>query len=264
MANRAFCIGNGKSRRGFDLRTLKPRGVILGCNNLYKDFAPDVLVAIDHPIMHNIYQSGYCYNAKCYFRSWSPIPGENYEQMILGMFPDFRHLRGIRQSGKLIENGRAGCKEFVLHGYNDKQTGENLVSVSWVTNDRVMNVTDIIKDAEQEYWAAGPVSGYVACKTIDEIKEVYLIGHDLFSMDNKFNNIYAGQPFYKSDTHPSGYYVQQWIYQWKKLFKWYHWIKFYKVNRRSFLNINIPEWEDCKNLEYISYERMESQTRNLP
>ena len=190
MANRAFCIGNGKSRRGFDLRTLKPRGVILGCNNLYKDFAPDVLVAIDHPIMHNIYQSGYCYNAKCYFRSWSPIPGENYEQMILGMFPDFRHLRGIRQSGKLIENGRAGCKEFVLHGYNDKQTGENLVSVSWVTNDRVMNVTDIIKDAEQEYWAAGPVSGYVACKTIDEIKEVYLIGHDLFSMDNKFNNIY--------------------------------------------------------------------------
>ena len=85
-----------------------------------------------------------------------------------------------------------------------------------------------------------------------------------FSMDNKFNNIYAGQPFYKSDTHPSGYYVQQWIYQWKKLFKWYHWIKFYKVNRKSFLNVNIPEWEDCKNLEYISYERMESQTRNLP
>ena len=83
-------------------------------------------------------------------------------------------------------------------------------------------------------------------------------------MDNKFNNIYAGQPFYKSDTHPSGYYVQQWIYQWKKLFKWYHWIKFYKVNRKSFLNVNIPEWEDCRNLEYISYERMENQTRSLP
>ncbi len=52
MANRAFLIGNGLSRKGFDLRSIKNRGVIVGCNNLYKDFAPDILVATDHPIMN--------------------------------------------------------------------------------------------------------------------------------------------------------------------------------------------------------------------
>ena len=54
MANRAFLIGNGQSRKGFKFSTIKGRGVIIGCNNLYKDFAPDILVAMDHPVMHSI------------------------------------------------------------------------------------------------------------------------------------------------------------------------------------------------------------------
>mgnify|MGYP001177647554 CR=1 FL=1 len=264
MANRAFCIGNGRSRKGFDLRKLKSRGVILGCNFLYKDFAPDILVATDHPIMHHIYNSGYSYTAKCFFREWSKIPAENYETMLAGFFPDYRHIRAIRKSGQLIENGRAGSNEFVLHGYNDKDTGKNMVTVSWCTKDYVYNLVDVIRDPEQTSWAAGPSSGYVACKTINSIKEIYLIGHDLYSANKGFNNVYKGQKFYRSDTHPSNYYVQNWIMQWKKLFKWYHHIKFYKVNRRNFLNINVPEWNDCRNLEYISYERMETQTRSLP
>ena len=264
MGNRAFCIGNGQSRKGFNLKNLKSRGVIVGCNFLYKDFAPDILVATDHPVMHHIYNSGYSYTAKCYFRDWMKIPQENFENMITGFFPDYRHLRAIRKSGHLIENSRAGSNEFVLHGYNDKETRKNMVCVSWCTKDYVYNLTEIIKDPEQTGWATGPASGYVACKTINNMKEVYLIGHDFYSMGTGFNNVYKGQPFYKSDTHPSNYYIQNWILQWKKLFRWYHHIKFYKVNRKSYLNIKIPEWEDCRNLEYISYERMENQTRSLP
>ena len=42
-----FCIGNGTSREFFDLRKLKGRGTIVGCNTLWKDFEPDVLVTID-------------------------------------------------------------------------------------------------------------------------------------------------------------------------------------------------------------------------
>ena len=82
-------------------------------------------------------------------------------------------------------------------------------------------------------------------------------------MSSKFNNIYAGQPFYKSDTHPSQYYLQDWILQWRKLFNLNRWVKFYKVNRKNMLNVNIPEWNECKNVEYISYERMETQTRSI-
>ena len=263
MANRAFLIGNGQSRKGFKFSTIKGRGVIIGCNNLYKDFAPDILVAMDHPVMHSIYQSGYSYTAKCYFRDWAPIPHAHYETMLSGFFPGYRHIRAIRNSGLLIENQRVGSDSFVLHGYNDKETGKNMVNVSWLTADKVKSFTDLVDDGHTLTRATGPASGYVACKEIAELKEVYLIGHDIYSMSSKFNNIYAGQPFYKSDTHPSQYYLQDWILQWRKLFKLNHWVKFYKVNRKNMLNVNIPEWEECKNVEYISYERMETQTRSI-
>jgi hypothetical protein len=56
--NRVFAIGNGESRQSLDLLKLKPHGKIYGCNALYRDFTPDVLVAVDQSIMHEIYHSG--------------------------------------------------------------------------------------------------------------------------------------------------------------------------------------------------------------
>ena len=32
-----FCIGNGESRKDFDLEQLRPFGKIYGCNGLYRD-----------------------------------------------------------------------------------------------------------------------------------------------------------------------------------------------------------------------------------
>ena len=56
--NTAFIIGNGTSRKGFDLTRLKPYGTIFGCNALYRDFPdysiPDYLVAIDDGIITEI------------------------------------------------------------------------------------------------------------------------------------------------------------------------------------------------------------------
>ena len=42
-----FAIGNGESRKGVDLSTLRQYGRIYGCNALYRDFIPSVLVAAD-------------------------------------------------------------------------------------------------------------------------------------------------------------------------------------------------------------------------
>ena len=80
--NRVFCIGNGESRRAVDLLQLKEQGIIYGCNALYRDFTPDVLVGVDQGIMHEIYHSGYAHNNLCYFRNWSKVPAELYENMI--------------------------------------------------------------------------------------------------------------------------------------------------------------------------------------
>ena len=41
----AFVLGNGVSRKEIDLESLRKWGKTYGCNALYRDFAPDVLVA---------------------------------------------------------------------------------------------------------------------------------------------------------------------------------------------------------------------------
>ena len=56
--NTAFIVGNGTSRKGFDLTRLKPYGTVFGCNALYRDYPdfsiPDFLVSIDDGIITEI------------------------------------------------------------------------------------------------------------------------------------------------------------------------------------------------------------------
>lgn len=46
----AYCIGNGPSRKVFDLNRLGATGQTYGCNALYRDFIPDYIFSIDSPI----------------------------------------------------------------------------------------------------------------------------------------------------------------------------------------------------------------------
>jgi hypothetical protein len=69
----AFVLGNGVSRLSVDLNQLKQRGKIYGCNALYREFAPDVLVSTDRSISQTIQNSGYAQNNIMYTRK--PLPG---------------------------------------------------------------------------------------------------------------------------------------------------------------------------------------------
>ena len=79
---RVFCIGNGESRKSLDLIQLKSHGLIYGCNALYRDFKPDVLISVDNGIMHEIYQSGFAKEIECWFRNWTKVPAAHYEMML--------------------------------------------------------------------------------------------------------------------------------------------------------------------------------------
>ena len=57
--DRAFVLGNGRSRLGLNLESLRTAGKIFGCNALYRDFSPDVLIATDPGISQEIEKSGY-------------------------------------------------------------------------------------------------------------------------------------------------------------------------------------------------------------
>ena len=50
----AYIIGNGPSRKGFDLSTLKETGQTYGCNALYRDFIPDYIFSIDAQVTNTM------------------------------------------------------------------------------------------------------------------------------------------------------------------------------------------------------------------
>lgn len=64
----AFVLGNGISRKGLELHDLKQHGTIYGCNALYRDYTPEVLVATDRPIAEHIEKTGYPMEHKFYTR----------------------------------------------------------------------------------------------------------------------------------------------------------------------------------------------------
>jgi hypothetical protein len=68
----AFVLGNGTSRQNVDLNQLHQHGKIYGCNALYREFTPDVLIATDRPISTAIQESGYSTRHKFYTRR--PLP----------------------------------------------------------------------------------------------------------------------------------------------------------------------------------------------
>lgn len=275
---KVFCIGNGESRKDFDLNKLKPYGKIYGCNALYRDFTPDVLVAVDGGIIHEIYHSGYSFQNECWFRNWKKISKKDYKKYVIGGDLNESETQILKQYfTNYTENIRDNSIFFVVHGTNFKDKyliikkyikQSNLhnqmrselntrgIHVSWIKKDMVHNIDEIFYNKEFG-WSAGPTSAYIALKQ-NNPKEIYLIGHDITSNNNKINNLYKDTKNY-SKSNLSKIKGVNWISQWKKLFKLFPDTIFFKVNN-SLEEINnidkkIIEWKDTPNLIYTTYEQ---------
>ena len=68
----AFVLGNGISRQAVDLNVLKTLGTTYGCNAIYREFEPDVLISTDTPISERIQSEGYSQTHVHYTRK--PLP----------------------------------------------------------------------------------------------------------------------------------------------------------------------------------------------
>jgi hypothetical protein len=75
----AFVLGNGISRQGLDLEAISRLGPVYGCNALYRDFAPELLVATDTPIAREIEQTGYAKTHR--FVTRYPVSGTGSEKI---------------------------------------------------------------------------------------------------------------------------------------------------------------------------------------
>ena len=270
---KVFCIGNGESRKSFNLDLLKPHGKIYGCNALYREYTPDVLVSVDHGIMHEIYQSGYCYTNETWFRDWTRVPEHMYESMVYAGLSQV-DIEELNKWHIKNENKKTDEKEFVMHGANlsglvtilrqnkekfERRISQNVLCVSWVKdNDKAYNVMDVMPNNRDLGWAAGPTSGYIAVKR-NNPTSIYLIGHDLNSTTGTVNNLYKGTKYYVVPEHGPTPSVN-WITQWKQLFNENKNINFYKVNSNlkgeDRVNRRVYEWEEVKNIHYITYENL--------
>ena len=281
---RVFCIGNGESRQGFDLEKLRQHGTIYGCNAIYRDFMPDVLTAVDHGIMHEIYHAGIAQKIPCYFRDWTKVPAMTYESMLYAGADKLEadeHLKYVLKS-----NDKGDSKEYVMHGsklsgvidlikrepdkfkkdimyLEKKEINHATIKVSWIKEpDYSVSLTDIMteKDKPRDHgWACGASAGFVAVKN-EQPDEIYLIGHDLYSSTNHVNNIYKSTKNYVAQENGPTPAVN-WIRQWYTLADWNPNIKFIKINRfndgRDKVNGPIEEWTN-KNLTYTDYSTLDN------
>jgi hypothetical protein len=69
----AFVLGNGLSRRHITVPMIESLGKVYGCNALYREYTPYVLVATDKPIATEIQNTGYA--KKNLFFTRRPIDG---------------------------------------------------------------------------------------------------------------------------------------------------------------------------------------------
>ena len=66
MAEVAFVLGNGQSRKGIDLNDLKEKGTVFACNAVYRTHQPHWLVAVDPKMMMEIAETDYVVHNKVY------------------------------------------------------------------------------------------------------------------------------------------------------------------------------------------------------
>jgi hypothetical protein len=59
MANTAFVLGNGESRRGIQIADLKKHGTVFACNAVYRTEEPDYLIAVDTKMILEIAETEY-------------------------------------------------------------------------------------------------------------------------------------------------------------------------------------------------------------
>jgi hypothetical protein len=248
----AVCLGNGQSRQGLDLNKMKDHATVIGCNAIYRDFTPDILVALDSRISHEIYRKANHNNMKIYLGYWTPVP----------IFVAKEQLKAWQGKTDIVWND---SEEAVYHGADGVFTltkGNNL-GITYITG---VSKEDKIKSVEPDVdgfgYATGSRSVYLACEL--GAKEVYIVGHDLYSDTEKVNNIYAGSKSY-AEKDALAARPDNWIPQHKNTFDKFPDTQFYKVNSNTpgdFTALEIPEWSSCANLKYITQEKMLQQLYN--
>ena len=165
----AFVLGNGKSRLVLDLPRLQEKGVVYGCNALYRSFTPDCLIATDPGIAREIQNSSYA--KKNRFHTRRPFPDSG--------------AKNLPKKYKGFSSGPNAVAQALLDGYQhvyligfDLGTTDGIFNNIYADTEHYKKITDPptfagnwikqIKQLAEEYnhcqfvRVQGPESAYVS------------------------------------------------------------------------------------------------------
>ena len=117
----AYCIGNGPSRKNFDLNRLKASGQTYGCNALYRDFWPDFIFSVDAKMTAQMCKDEV--GRKTIHYAPSLEVNRKHSKGMLHLIPNNPHWISGNQA--FWTAGVHGHKEIYLIGYDFREYGKN-------------------------------------------------------------------------------------------------------------------------------------------
>jgi len=206
----AFVIGNGESRKIFPIEHLKGKGVIYGCNAIYRDhpWLCDHIVAVNDPMYEEI-KNWYDY-AKPDLNLHGPadLPNWNYTDGLDDAIPKGLKLYRMWRGGNLKKGGRIKIMDFA------ESKGSGCSAVLMAAESGIKNVVILGFD---------------------------ILGSRQWEMDTpsrEQNNVYKDSPNYPDRHSMKAYLKYEWMYQLRQTFRKYKETKFYFINRREYLSGN--------------------------
>lgn len=208
----AFIIGNGESRNIFPIQHLKNKGIIYGCNAIYRD-RPDLcdhIVAVNPPMYEELKQ-------------WYELKNTNLK--IYG--PNDISKWNYICDGDEEYDVPTGLKLYRMWRGGDPKKGNKIKSIDFSQN-RGSGTSALLMAAE---------SG---------IKNVIMLSFDILgakqwemtSPSREQNNIYKNSINYPDRISMKAYLKYEWMYQIRQIVKKFPNTNFYFINRREYIEGN--------------------------
>jgi len=208
----AFVIGNGESRNIFPIKDLKNKGIIYGCNAIYRDWPElcDHIVAVNQPMYEELKQ-------------WYNETNPNLK------------IYGLDDISKW---------NYVCDGDQINDTPKNLKLYRiWRGGDiKKANVIRTIDFSQQK--GSGMSALLLAAES--KIKNVMLLAFDIlgsrqWEMDSpsrEQNNIYKNTVNYDYRMNMKAYLKYEWLFQLRQIIRQFPNTNFHFINRREYLDGN--------------------------
>ena len=211
----AFVIGNGESRNIFPIKELKDKGVIYGCNAIYRDYPElcDHIVAVNDPMYNEL--SEWHKETKPNLKIHGPNDISKWNYICTGDeesdVPQGLKLYRIWRGGDIKKSNAIRTIDFT------QSRGTGCSAILMAAESSIKNVVilafDIMGSRQAEYQIKGQNS-------------------------REQNNIYKNTANYPTRMNMKAYLKYEWMFQIRQIIKEFPKTNFYFINRRENIRTN--------------------------